>query len=212
MFDISWGKLVIIGVVALIVIGPKELPGVLRQLGQMMAKIRRMAGEFQGQFQEAMREAEMADLKKQFDETTSSLQSAASSMASAFDPTPIKNEMEKLIEDPLKDVKDPMQLDSSVATSTPATPPTDPTAPLPTPATAAAEATQPTDPVALGTAPAAPASPLPAIDVPMPELPPPVDPKDFAPTDAAPKDLATAEPSSAPATPAPGKPEGDKAA
>ena len=43
MFDISWGKLVIIGVVALLVIGPKELPAVLRQLGQWMTKIRRMA-------------------------------------------------------------------------------------------------------------------------------------------------------------------------
>src|SRR5215467_5232816 len=166
MFDLSWGKLVIIGVVALLVIGPKELPGVLRQLGQMMAKIRRMAGEFQGQFQDAMREAEMADLKKQFDETTSSLQTAASSMASAFDPTPIKNELEKLAEDPLKDIKDPMQLDSSVATSTPATPPTDPAAPLPTPATSTPEATPPADPVALGTAPSAP-----TIDVPLPELP-----------------------------------------
>ena len=67
MFDIGWGELVIIGVVALIVIGPKELPAVLRTLGQWMAKIRRMAAEFQGQFHEAMREAEMADLKKQVD-------------------------------------------------------------------------------------------------------------------------------------------------
>ena len=72
MFDIGWGELVVIGVVALIVIGPKELPTVLRTVGQWMSKIRRMAAEFQGQFQEAMREAEMADLKKQVDETTSS--------------------------------------------------------------------------------------------------------------------------------------------
>ena len=79
MFDISWGKLVIIGVVALLVIGPKELPAVLRPLGQWMGKIRRMAAEFQGQFQEAMREAEMADLKKTFDETTSSAQLRARS-------------------------------------------------------------------------------------------------------------------------------------
>ena len=68
MFDIGWSELVVIGVVALIVIGPKELPAVLRTLGQWMGKIRRMASEFQGQFQEAMREAEMADLKKQADE------------------------------------------------------------------------------------------------------------------------------------------------
>jgi sec-independent protein translocase protein TatB len=204
MFDISWGKLVIIGVVALLVIGPKELPAVLRQLGQMMAKIRRMAAEFQGQFQDAMREAEMADLKKQFDETTSSLQTAASSMASALDPTPIKNEMERLVQD---SIKDPMQLDSSVATSTPATPPTDPAAPLATPATTTPEATPPSDPVALGTAPATP-----TIDVPLPEMPPPVEARDFAVAPPAPAADAEPKPESKPEPkPAP-KPEGDKAA
>src|SRR5882762_9774346 len=68
MFDIGWSELVLIGVVALVAIGPKELPGVLRMVGQWMGKARKMAAEFQGQFQEAMREAEMADLKKTFDE------------------------------------------------------------------------------------------------------------------------------------------------
>src|SRR6188508_451951 len=68
MFDIGWSELVVIAVVALIAIGPKELPGVLRMIGQWMGKARKMAGEFQGQFNEAMREAEMADLKKSFDE------------------------------------------------------------------------------------------------------------------------------------------------
>jgi sec-independent protein translocase protein TatB len=72
MFDVSWTELVVVGVVALIAIGPKELPGALRTLGQWMGKIRRMAAEFQGQFQEAMREAEMAELKKQVDTLTSS--------------------------------------------------------------------------------------------------------------------------------------------
>ncbi len=68
MFDIGGGELIVIAVVALIAIGPKELPGVLRMVGQWMGKARKMASEFQGQFQEAMREAEMADLKKSFDE------------------------------------------------------------------------------------------------------------------------------------------------
>jgi sec-independent protein translocase protein TatB len=68
MFDISWTEFLLIGVVALIVIGPKELPGVLRTLGQWTRKVRSMATEFQNQFQEAMREAEMADLKKQVDD------------------------------------------------------------------------------------------------------------------------------------------------
>ena len=67
MFDIAWGEFIVIAVVALIVIGPKELPAVLRAIGQWTTKIRRMAAEFQGQFQEALREAEMADLKKEVD-------------------------------------------------------------------------------------------------------------------------------------------------
>src|SRR5580704_10992527 len=68
MFDISWTEFLLVGVVALIVIGPKELPGVLRTLGQWTRKVRGMAADFQNQFQEAMREAEMTDLKKQVDD------------------------------------------------------------------------------------------------------------------------------------------------
>jgi sec-independent protein translocase protein TatB len=73
MFNFGWGELVVIGIVALIAIGPKELPTVLRTLGQWMGKVRRMANEFQGQFQEALREAEFADLKKHADDISSSV-------------------------------------------------------------------------------------------------------------------------------------------
>src|SRR5579859_5924933 len=75
MFDIGWSEILLIAVVALIVIGPKELPGVLRMMGQWMGKARKMAAEFQGQFQEAMREAEMADLKKQVDDMAHDIKS-----------------------------------------------------------------------------------------------------------------------------------------
>jgi sec-independent protein translocase protein TatB len=78
MFDIGWSELLLIAVVALVAIGPKELPGVLRMVGQWMGKARKMAAEFQGQFNEAMREAEMADLKKTFDD----VKDAASGFAS----------------------------------------------------------------------------------------------------------------------------------
>jgi sec-independent protein translocase protein TatB len=81
MFDIAWGEFVVIAVVALIVIGPKELPAVLRAIGQWTTKIRRMAAEFQGQFQEALREAEMADLKKEVD----NLNDTAKGFTSQFD-------------------------------------------------------------------------------------------------------------------------------
>jgi sec-independent protein translocase protein TatB len=76
MFDISWSELLLIAVVALVFIGPKELPSVLRTVGQWTGKIRRMASEFQDQFREALREAEVADLKKDIDEATSGLKSS----------------------------------------------------------------------------------------------------------------------------------------
>jgi sec-independent protein translocase protein TatB len=63
MFDFDAGKFIIIGIVALIVIGPKELPRVMRQAGQAAAKMRRMAAEFRGQFMDAMREAGIDDIK-----------------------------------------------------------------------------------------------------------------------------------------------------
>ena len=97
MFDIGWSELVVIAVVALIAIGPKELPAVLRTVGQYMGKIRRMANEFQGQFQEAMREAEMADLKKHVDD----MADAAKGLTD-FDPlADVKKEVESFGADPL---------------------------------------------------------------------------------------------------------------
>ncbi|MGB6326349.1 MAG: twin-arginine translocase TatA/TatE family subunit, partial [Methylocella sp.] len=63
MFDFDAGKFIIIGIVALVVIGPKELPRVMRQVGQAAAKMRRMAAEFRGQFMDAMREAGIDDIK-----------------------------------------------------------------------------------------------------------------------------------------------------
>jgi sec-independent protein translocase protein TatB len=100
MFDIGWSEFVVIGVVALIAIGPKELPGVLRTVGQYMGKVRRMASEFQSQFQEAMREAEMADIKKSVDEMTES----ATKQFTGFDPIgTVRKEIESLSADPFKD-------------------------------------------------------------------------------------------------------------
>jgi sec-independent protein translocase protein TatB len=82
MFDIGAGELLVIGVVALVAIGPKELPGVLRTVGQAVGKMRRMAGEFQDQFREAMREAELEEARK-------SVSDIGQSVASSFDPATI---------------------------------------------------------------------------------------------------------------------------
>jgi sec-independent protein translocase protein TatB len=116
MFDIGWSELVVIAVVALIAIGPKELPGVLRMVGQWVAKARKMAAEFQGQFNEAMREAEMADIKKTFDE----VRDAARDLTS-------NNIMTSL----QKDVSEAMTVDKIDNVETPVTTPTTPEPPTP---------------------------------------------------------------------------------
>ena len=116
MFDIGWSELVVIAVVALIAIGPKELPGVLRMVGQWMAKARKMAGEFQGQFNEAMREAEMADVKKAFDDIKET--------ASGFS-------RNNIITSLTKDVSDAMTIDKIENLDTPVVTPTTPEPPTP---------------------------------------------------------------------------------
>jgi sec-independent protein translocase protein TatB len=155
MFDIGWSELLVIGVVALIFIGPKELPTVLRTVGQWVTKIRRMASEFQSQFHEAMREAEMADLKKQVDDlgnTTSNLTN--------FDPIgSVRKELEGAFDD-----KPKASPDTSTATpAAPATPAADAPPVPPSPSveqTAAAPASEPASkPAPL---PVEPASPEPA--------------------------------------------------
>jgi sec-independent protein translocase protein TatB len=64
MFDIGWSELLVIAVVAIIVVGPKDLPRLMRAFGHYASKLRRMAGEFQHQFENAMREAELEEARK----------------------------------------------------------------------------------------------------------------------------------------------------
>ena len=127
MFDIGWSEFVVIAVVALIAIGPKELPGVLRMVGQWMGKARKMAAEFQGQFQEAMREAEMADLKKSFDE----VKEAATGFTSNNIMTSLERDVGKALD------IDGIDKPAASATETPAIePPVTPTTPeMPIPET-----------------------------------------------------------------------------
>lgn len=132
MFDIGWSEIAVIAVVALIAIGPKELPGVLRMVGQWMGKARKMAAEFQGQFQEAMREAEMADLKKSFDE----VKEAASGFTGGNLMTSLEKDVSKALDIDVLDKSAASATDAS-ATETPAIePPVTPTTPeMPIPET-----------------------------------------------------------------------------
>ncbi|GGE80683.1 twin-arginine translocase subunit TatB [Stappia taiwanensis] len=67
MFDIGWTELLVVAVVMVLVVGPKDLPRMLRTFGQTLGKVRRMANEFQSTFNDALREAEqqadIADMK-----------------------------------------------------------------------------------------------------------------------------------------------------
>lgn len=65
MFDVSWSELLILGVVTLIFVGPKELPRFLNTLGRYLGAVRRQANEFRSVFEQAMREAEMDEIKKE---------------------------------------------------------------------------------------------------------------------------------------------------
>jgi sec-independent protein translocase protein TatB len=144
MFDFSSGELLLIAVAALVFIKPKDLPSVLRAVGQWTGKIRRMAGEFQDQFREAMREADMADLKKDIDE--------AAGKAGGLDPFGD-------IKDPFSDIKESVEWKPPEPTSPPA---------------ADAPPAPPAEAVMAETASAeTAASPAPHADAPQPEAPKP---------------------------------------
>ena len=64
MFDIGWSELLVIGVVAIVVVGPKELPRLMRTFGHYLGKVRHMAADFQRQFEEAVRDSEIDEVRK----------------------------------------------------------------------------------------------------------------------------------------------------
>lgn len=98
MLDMSWGELMVIGGVALIVIGPKDLPKALRTVGQMTTKVRRLASEFQSQFNDAMREAELDDVRKEVEGINRQVSSVT---ATTFNPLrTIRDELKNTIERP----------------------------------------------------------------------------------------------------------------
>ena len=70
MFDIGWDELLLIALVALVVIGPKDLPAVLRTLGKWTARARNLAGEFRSHVDDMMREAQVDEMKREFDTMT----------------------------------------------------------------------------------------------------------------------------------------------
>ncbi|WP_299813480.1 Sec-independent protein translocase protein TatB [uncultured Roseibium sp.] len=147
MFDIGWTELLVIACVAIIVVGPKDLPRMLRTLGQTMGKMRRMSREFQSTFNDALREAEsqadIADMKKQVEK------------AANFNPL---GDLKKSIEeDGAKRSPDPKPAEIEPTAPKPAAPKA--TAPKATASKSAASKSAAAKPVSEGKSPAASGKP-----------------------------------------------------
>jgi sec-independent protein translocase protein TatB len=98
MFDLGWDEMVVIGVVALIVLGPKELPNALRTVSMLMKNARKLAGEFQSGVNEIIREADLDEARKKLSEVQS------------LNKTQIQNAIEKAV-DPTGEVKSALKIE-----------------------------------------------------------------------------------------------------
>jgi sec-independent protein translocase protein TatB len=71
VFDIGWTEMLVVAVVMILVVGPKDLPGMLRTIGKSVGNVRRMASDFQRQFSDALKEADIDEVKKEISGATS---------------------------------------------------------------------------------------------------------------------------------------------
>ncbi|WP_170752808.1 Sec-independent protein translocase protein TatB [Ruegeria lacuscaerulensis] len=101
MFDLGWTELLVIGVVALIVVGPKDLPVLFRNVGRFVGKARGMAREFSSAMNEAADQAGVNDIKKGLNAATNPVGSAmdgvkeaAQDLAKSMDPTKFDSDSE----------------------------------------------------------------------------------------------------------------------
>jgi len=100
MFDLGWWEFAIVGVIMILVLGPKELPQAMRSIARFMRKARRLASEFQGHMDDLIREADLDDVKK----TVRSIQhqNVNTLITDAVDPT---GELKKEIDGTIADAK-----------------------------------------------------------------------------------------------------------
>ncbi len=99
MFDIGWTEIAIIAVVAIIVIGPKDLPRVLRTLGEYVGKAKAMTAEFRRHVDDMIRETELDEVKKQIDAASSP--DIEGYLENTIDP---KGEIKQTLEDDFRDI------------------------------------------------------------------------------------------------------------
>lgn len=127
MLDIGWVELSIIALITILVVGPKEIPRVLRTVTQIMRKVRGMASEFQSGIDELARESELDDLKKDIEKTAS--RDFASELENTIDPTgevteSVRDMETSLKEDP-RESSDTQNVTAAIQESAPPPPPAD---------------------------------------------------------------------------------------
>lgn len=113
MFDIGWPEMLVIAIVLIVVVGPKDLPGMLRNFGRTTSKLRSMAADFRKQFDEALKEAELDDVKNLVDDVRKL--NPASDIKKALNP------MQKAAEDVRSGLDAAMRPQPKPQTSAPAT-------------------------------------------------------------------------------------------
>ncbi len=85
MFDFAWSELALIGALSVLLLGPKQLPETMRTLAKLMRKVRGLSAEFQGHFNEMVREAELEELRAQVQKLSAG--NLQSEVSKAIDPT-----------------------------------------------------------------------------------------------------------------------------
>ncbi len=207
MLDIGWTELLVIAVILIVVVGPKDLPPMIRAFGKMTKRLRQTAGEFRAQFDEALREAELDDLKNSVNDIRSL--NPANSLRETFNPLrqmsqEIKSDLERSTRPDAKPASpDDGYEEHSILPDVPlglGEPPKElmPVAPQPTPAATPAASSTATAPTAAVAA-AAPATSAPAMVAPAAE-------KKTASRKPAAKASATVKPAAKPAKAAPAVP------
>ncbi|MCA0202007.1 MAG: Sec-independent protein translocase protein TatB [Proteobacteria bacterium] len=114
MFDLAWSELFVIGLVAVLVLGPKELPTAMRTLAKAIRKVRNLGSEFQGHFNEMLREAELDEVRKQVQKFSQT--SLVEHVTNYVDPKgEVAKEVTSAFQDP--DSQTPPPADQAVAAS-----------------------------------------------------------------------------------------------
>ena len=192
MFDLAWSEIALIGVVALVVIGPKDLPEAIRGVARGVQKLRRMAAEFQGHADELVREAKLDEVRNQINEVRSAVNDirnfdlrteiernvdADGTIRSTFQDDPLKSDWANPPPVVTTPAPDPAAMEGATAGMAPPAPPAFiPPAAVPPPPSVVAAAARPAVPPAWPPAPPAAPDPV-AAAAPLPPQPATADPR-----------------------------------